>query len=159
MSHKNTVPPIIAAVILIAITLIAAIAIAGFVFGLFGSFSQPAGVPRVAQPVLVTQSVCDGSLNCTFTIHNNMTNTMFVVMQATMIVEQVKFTSACQPILIPANQTESIQCTFRGPFNSTCLDCLAGFRATGEVTLESQNLASGTVQYIVEAGFNTTMIG
>ena len=157
MPHNGN-PSIITTVILIAITLIAAMAIAGFVFGLFGPLSQPA-VPRIAQPVLVTQSACDGSLNCTFTVHNNMTNTMFVVMQATMIVEQVKFTSACQPILIPANQTESIQCTFRGPFNSTCLDCLAGFRATGEVTLESQNLASGTVQYIVEAGFNTTMIG
>jgi flagellin-like protein len=41
---RKAISPVIATVILIAITLIAAIAIAGFVFGIFGSFSSSATV-------------------------------------------------------------------------------------------------------------------
>jgi archaeal type IV pilus assembly protein PilA len=41
---KKAISPVLATVILIAITLIAAIAIAGFVFGLFGSFTNSAQV-------------------------------------------------------------------------------------------------------------------
>ena len=42
--HRKAISPVLATVILIAITLIAAIAIAGFVFGLFGSFTSSAQV-------------------------------------------------------------------------------------------------------------------
>jgi len=41
---RKAISPVLATVILIAITLIAAIAIAGFVFGLFGSFTKTAQV-------------------------------------------------------------------------------------------------------------------
>lgn len=41
---RKAISPVLATVILIAITLIAAIAIAGFVFGLFGSFTSSAQV-------------------------------------------------------------------------------------------------------------------
>lgn len=41
---RKAISPVIATVILIAITLIAAIAIAGFVFGLFGSFTSTAQI-------------------------------------------------------------------------------------------------------------------
>ena len=41
---RKAISPVLATVILIAITLIAAIAIAGFVFGLFGSFTSTARV-------------------------------------------------------------------------------------------------------------------
>ncbi|MEM3186087.1 MAG: type IV pilin N-terminal domain-containing protein [Conexivisphaerales archaeon] len=41
---KRAISPVIATVILIAITLIAAVAIGGFVFGLFGSFTKNAQV-------------------------------------------------------------------------------------------------------------------
>ena len=43
-SKRKAISPVLATVILIAITLIAAIAIAGFVFGLFGSFTSSAQV-------------------------------------------------------------------------------------------------------------------
>jgi len=44
-THKRkAISPVLATVILIAITLIAAIAIAGFVFGLFGTFTKTATV-------------------------------------------------------------------------------------------------------------------
>jgi len=42
--RRKAISPVLATVILIAITLIAAIAIAGFVFGLFGSFTSTAQV-------------------------------------------------------------------------------------------------------------------
>ena len=41
---RKAISPVLATVILIAITLIAAIAVAGFVFGLFGSFTSSARV-------------------------------------------------------------------------------------------------------------------
>jgi len=43
-SKRKAISPVLATVILIAITLIAAIAIAGFVFGLFGTFTSTARV-------------------------------------------------------------------------------------------------------------------
>jgi len=45
--RRKAISPVLATVILIAITLIAAIAIAGFVFGLFGSFTSSARVQAV----------------------------------------------------------------------------------------------------------------
>jgi len=45
--RRKAISPVLATVILIAITLIAAIAIAGFVFGLFGSFTSTARVSAV----------------------------------------------------------------------------------------------------------------
>jgi len=45
--RRKAISPVLATVILIAITLIAAIAIAGFVFGLFGSFTSTARVSFV----------------------------------------------------------------------------------------------------------------
>ena len=42
--NRKAISPVLATVILIAITLIAAIAIAGFVFGLFGSFTSNATI-------------------------------------------------------------------------------------------------------------------
>jgi len=46
-NQRKAISPVLATVILIAITLIAAIAIAGFVFGLFGSFTSTAQVGGV----------------------------------------------------------------------------------------------------------------
>jgi len=43
-SKRKAISPVLATVILIAITLIAAIAIAGFVFGLFGTFTKSATI-------------------------------------------------------------------------------------------------------------------
>ncbi|MGD1055195.1 MAG: archaellin/type IV pilin N-terminal domain-containing protein [Nitrososphaerales archaeon] len=46
--NRKAISPVLATVILIAITLIAAIAVAGFVFGLFGSFTSSAQISAVA---------------------------------------------------------------------------------------------------------------
>ena len=63
--QRKGISPVIATVILIAITLIAAIAIAGFVFGLFGSFTSTARVSGTATCVSGASS-----LTCTLTLSN-----------------------------------------------------------------------------------------
>jgi flagellin-like protein len=62
MERRKAISPIIATVILIAITLIAAIAIAGFVFGLFGSFSASAQV-SASSSIASTQATAAGQAN------------------------------------------------------------------------------------------------
>jgi len=49
--RRKAISPVLATVILIAITLIAAIAIAGFVFGLFGSFTSTARISVVSTSI------------------------------------------------------------------------------------------------------------
>jgi len=64
-THKRkAISPVLATVILIAITLIAAIAIAGFVFGLFGTFTKTATV------VGSTVSCTDAAGVCQVTLTN-----------------------------------------------------------------------------------------
>ena len=55
---RKAISPVLATVILIAITLIAAVAIAGFVFGLFGSFTSSAQIQAstVAFPASLTSA-------------------------------------------------------------------------------------------------------
>jgi len=55
-SRRKAISPVLATVILIAITLIAAIAVAGFVFGLFGSFTSTAQVGGVQEYILAADS-------------------------------------------------------------------------------------------------------
>jgi len=71
--RRKAISPVLATVILIAITLIAAIAIAGFVFGLFGSFTSSARVQVVStnlNHVVYTGAVCTGTPLCTVTFQN-----------------------------------------------------------------------------------------
>jgi len=61
--HRKAISPVLATVILIAITLIAAIAIAGFVFGLFGSFTSSA---QVSAQILSCTSAAAGNSSHAF---------------------------------------------------------------------------------------------
>jgi archaeal type IV pilus assembly protein PilA len=61
---RKAISPVLATVILIAITLIAAVAIAGFVFGLFGSFTSSATLS-----VSSSQVVCTGTGPWTCAVH------------------------------------------------------------------------------------------
>ena len=57
-ARRKAISPILATVILIAITLIAAIAISGFVFGLFGTYTNTAKVEAVSYSCSGTPEVC-----------------------------------------------------------------------------------------------------
>ena len=67
---RKAISPVIATVILIAITLIAAIAIAGFVFGLFGSFTSNAQVTATAT-CKASGATCVVTLSNTGTANTN----------------------------------------------------------------------------------------
>ena len=62
VTERNTrmrgISPVLATVILIAITLIAAIAISGFVFGLFGTYTNTAKVEAISYSCTGTPVVC-----------------------------------------------------------------------------------------------------
>jgi len=58
---RHAISPVLATVILIAITLIAAIAVAGFVFGLFGSFTSSATVQVTYESV--SHLLTSGTIN------------------------------------------------------------------------------------------------
>ena len=57
-ARMRGISPVLATVILIAITLIAAIAISGFVFGLFGTFTNTARVEAISYSCTGTPEVC-----------------------------------------------------------------------------------------------------
>ena len=59
---RKGISPVLATVILIAITLIAAIAISGFVFGLFGTFTSTAIVSAQEQSCAGTPETCTVTL-------------------------------------------------------------------------------------------------
>ncbi|MDG6981107.1 MAG: type IV pilin [Nitrososphaerota archaeon] len=67
---RKAISPVIATVILIAITLIAAIAIAGFVFGLFGSFTSTARLAVSATSISATSFTTTCTTTCTITVQN-----------------------------------------------------------------------------------------
>jgi len=69
-NKRKAISPVLATVILIAITLIAAIAIAGFVFGLFGSFTSSAQIS--AQVVSCGKGATD--LQCNLNFRNSGTS-------------------------------------------------------------------------------------
>jgi len=66
---RKAISPVLATVILIAITLIAAIAIAGFVFGLFGSFTSSARVSAA-----VTTCTRASPATCNLSVQNTGTS-------------------------------------------------------------------------------------
>jgi len=69
--RRKAISPVLATVILIAITLIAAIAIAGFVFGLFGSFTSSARVSAQVTTCVVSTKTCTVLLTNTGTSNAN----------------------------------------------------------------------------------------
>jgi len=71
--RRKAISPVLATVILIAITLIAAIAIAGFVFGLFGSFTSTARI-SVASTAIVHSATTPGAASSVLVINTGTSN-------------------------------------------------------------------------------------
>jgi len=58
---RRAISPIIATVLIIAVTLIAAVAIGGFVFGIFGSASSSAQVQVTSQNIIAADNLSSGT--------------------------------------------------------------------------------------------------
>jgi len=69
-TKRKAISPVLATVILIAITLIAAIAIAGFVFGLFGTFTSTARV-QASVTACNYNGIVAGDEACTIVLVNS----------------------------------------------------------------------------------------
>ncbi len=130
---RKAISPVIATVILIAITLIAAIAIAGFVFGLFGSFTSTA-------QVLVSSASCTTSLSCTLTLSNSGTaNTAVVASTFTLTYGGVKYGGTCNggtPLVITAGSAPPVSCTVSGA------SPVSGEQFTGSLGLSNGGVVS-----------------
>lgn len=110
---RKAISPVIATVILIAITLIAAIAIAGFVFGLFGSFTSTAQVS-----VTVVSCTVANPPVCSITLSNSGTANTAVIGTAggfSLTYGGAKYTGICGTApTITAGSTAVASCTATG---------------------------------------------
>jgi len=146
--RRRAISPVLATVILIAITLIAAIAIAGFVFGLFGTFTSTARIS--ANVVTCSHNLATvGLAYCEITLTNSG--------NAAATAEGCSFTGtngggagtlSASPTAIAA-ETPSVTTTT--PVTAYCVAAVgttAGTEAAGAVTLSNGGSAlfSGTFQ-------------
>jgi len=112
---RKGISPVLATVILIAITLIAAIAIAGFVFGLFGTFTKTAAVSASVTSCSYngTNEVCDLSMinsGTSNTVANGCTMTFKGVTAAGVLA----FVAPSTSLTLTAGATTYISCTGGG---------------------------------------------
>jgi flagellin-like protein len=131
---RKAISPVIATVILIAITLIAAIAIAGFVFGLFGSFTSTA-------QVLVSSASCTPAspgATCTLTLSNSGTaNTAIVASTFTLTYGGQKYAGACNATpVITAGAATAATCSV------TSGTAVSGEQFTGSLGLSNGGVVS-----------------
>jgi flagellin-like protein len=117
--QRKAVSPVLATVILIAITLIAAVAIAGFVFGLFGAFTSTAQVS-------ITSVSCNASQKlCTLTLTNSGTASTYSGTSGTITFGGQTYTMQCgsatisspvntATVQISAGGSNQISCSFSG---------------------------------------------
>jgi flagellin-like protein len=109
--NRKAISPVLATVILIAITLIAAIAIAGFVFGLFGSFTSSAQVS--AQVTSCTHVLLNNVCNVTLTnsgTSNVAATSCSIQTSGTAVTGAV----TAAPLNIPASANAAAVCTAAG---------------------------------------------
>jgi len=137
-THKRkAISPVLATVILIAITLIAAIAIAGFVFGLFGTFTKTATV------VGSTVSCTDAHGVCTINLTNSgnaNTNTATTCSESYAGATYAGTTGAAQTI-VAGGATVPVTCT-----PTAAVPLSAGEEVSGSIALTNGGsvLFSGT---------------
>ena len=106
--NRKAISPVLATVILIAITLIAAIAIAGFVFGLFGTFTSTAQVSAsVTTCTNVVKPIC--TLTLTNTGNGNTAPTGSCTISIVGTVLQGTFSSTAT--LVPGTPLVGATCT------------------------------------------------
>jgi len=130
IGKRKAISPVLATVILIAITLIAAIAIAGFVFGLFGSFTKTANVSASVTSCVWTAGT--GEV-CTLSMNNSGTaNT--VANSCTMTYGGVTYTGTVGgTTTLTAGTLSSTTCTAKITGTPAAVDPGAGASIVGTV--------------------------
>ena len=125
-TDKKAISPILATVILIAITLIAAIAIAGFVFGLFGTFTNTAQVQ--ASPTTCVQA--GGTESCSIVLTNTGNANTQVTGSCSITYDGMTNSATVAPgVVIPSGSSVTVTCTDTGP------GATPGTQVTGSIIL------------------------
>ena len=102
---KKGISPVIATIILIAITIVIAIAVAGWVFGLFGSYSRTQAVTIVA-----SASSCNPN-GCNIMV-SNQGGSAITVVSASVDGQTVPTNSITGGTVIPAGKSNTVSITF-----------------------------------------------
>jgi flagellin-like protein len=146
--QRKAISPIIATVLIIAVTLIAAVAIGGFVFGIFGSSSNSAQI-QVTGIALVGATLAAGSGTATPTCATGstansitLTNTGTAAASATAIsityggaVATFSITGAC--IVTPAGKASGNPMTITMAAADLVTGAVSGASYTGTVTMSN----------------------
>jgi flagellin-like protein len=131
---RKAISPVLATVVLIAMTLISAISVSGFIFGLFGSFTSTAQVQAQF-------TSCNGTGNtCTLTMYNSGTsNVNIFTAQGCASVTYAGTTvlaSTCSgplgAVKVGAGSSLVVTITLPGNFNQ-----VSGAQVTGSVNLSN----------------------
>ncbi|MBI3858691.1 MAG: type IV pilin N-terminal domain-containing protein [Thaumarchaeota archaeon] len=113
-TRKRAISPVLATVILIAITLVAAVAIATFVFGLFGtSISGP------TLSIISSSVACNGgtgSGTCAMTVHNAGASAGTILTAGP---TQTFNFNGSEPFTVPANGNILVNMTYAGTGQAT----------------------------------------
>jgi len=134
--NKKAISPVLATVILIAITLIASTAIAGFVFGLFGTFTSTAQVSAGTVTCSGTPEVCLVPLQNTGSGNTAITGVCNLAFAGGPYVGTAVMTSGS----LGAGSSGVVSCTASGTSHAA-----AGTEITGSISL-------GNGAYVLFAG-------
>ena len=104
---KKGISPVIATIILIAITIVIAIAVAGWVFGLFGSYSRTQAVTIVA-----SASSCTASGNYCQIMVSNQGGSAVTVVSASVDGQTIPAASISGSTVIPAGASSPVTIYF-----------------------------------------------
>jgi len=131
IKRRKAISPVLATVILIAITLIAAIAIAGFVFGLFGSFTSSAQVS--GQVITCNRNATD---NCLVNLRNTGTSNVAVT-GCSIKVSGVSVTGALSPAApaVTASSTRMVGCQAAGVAQTSGSQAVGSFAMSNGATV------------------------
>jgi flagellin-like protein len=123
---RRAISPVLATVILIAITLIAAVAISGFVFGLMGTYTSVAEVSSSAVGCSGTPEVCTVALQNTGSANVVLAGTCTLSFGGGLHPS----TAALLSGNLNAGSQASVSCTSPGSFHA-----VAGTQITGSIAL------------------------
>jgi len=124
--NRKGISPVLATVVLVAITLVAATAIAGFIFGLMGTFTSTAQVAAGPSSCSGTPEVCTISLQNTGSANVGITGVCNVRFGGNNFLS----TAAILSGNLNAGNTASIGCTTPGSAHAT-----SGTQIVGSVSL------------------------
>jgi flagellin-like protein len=132
---RKAISPVLATVILIAITLIAAVAIAGFVFGLFGTFTSTAQVQASVTSCVASGSGATAQETCNLVLTNSGNANTQATTSCSLTFggkTVIGVTSGAAVTSVPAGSTALAVCTgAQGAGNSAAV----GSQVTGSIIL------------------------